>query len=511
VSEESIKHSLDGAQVADAATLLRSEVERLSKLDHAGYLVERKQIAGRYKIPAAELDKLVNAAHPPTPGAQREWLAPPAPPPWPELVEGAALLDDVCDFIRRFVILDEHALNAITLWIAFAHCFAVAETSPRLRITSPEKRCGKSCLLEVLNVLSPRPLSASNISPSAVFRVIELEHCTLLIDEADSFLRDNEDMRNLINSGHTPEFAFVIRSVPIGDKAWEPKRFSTWCPMVIAGIGKLADTVEDRSIRIAMRRKLRADKVERLTRRNKGVREEASALASKLARFAGDSLEKLSSAKPLIPDALNDRAADNWEHLLAIADLAGDHWPTRARATALALSGSHEDANDDSLRARLLADIQHILECSKEAEISSADLCKALVDIETAPWSELNRGKPMTPARLSRMLKDFEIYVGKVHGGKARGYRKSDFVDAFERYLSSVPDDQSVQVSETLGREGASVLSEVSGADIADTLKSEETSTERGTSDTLTLSKPRISSKDEALQPRCAERERFEL
>ncbi len=133
--------------------------------------------------------------------------------------------------------------------------------------------------------------------------MIELEHCTLLIDEADSFLRDNEDMRNLINSGHTPEFAFVIRSVPIGDKAWEPKRFSTWCPMVIAGIGRLADTVEDRSIKIAMRRKLRGDKVDRLTRRNKGVREEATALASKLARFAADSLEKL-SAQPRIPDAL---------------------------------------------------------------------------------------------------------------------------------------------------------------------------------------------------------------
>jgi len=181
--------------------------------------------------------------------------------------------------------------------------FRGAETSPRLRITSPEKRCGKSRLLDLLNVLCPRPLGASNISPSAIFRVIELEHCTLLIDEADSFLRDNEDMRNLINSGHTPEFAFVIRSVPIGDKAWEPKRFSTWCPMVIAGIGRLADTVEDRSIKIAMRRKLRGDKVDRLTRRNKGVREEATALASKLARFAADSLEKL-SAQPRIPDAL---------------------------------------------------------------------------------------------------------------------------------------------------------------------------------------------------------------
>jgi putative DNA primase/helicase len=339
MSEKTIKASLDGAQALDAAALLRSEAERLVKLDRAGYLVERKQVASRCKIPIKELDRLVDDALTLATAAERESLAPPWPEPWPEPVEAGALLDGVHDFIKRFVILDKHALVAVVLWIAFAYCFEIAETSPRLRITSPEKRCGKSRLLDVLNLLCPRPLSASNISPSAIFRVIELERCTLLIDEADSFLRDNEDMRNLINSGHTPEFAFVIRSVLSVDKAWEPKRFSTWCPMVIAGIGKLADTIEDRSIKIAMLRKLRVDKVERLARRNKVAREEAKVLASKLARFAADSLEELGGAEPLIPDVLNDRAVNNWEHLLAVADLAGEDWPERARAAAVVLSG----------------------------------------------------------------------------------------------------------------------------------------------------------------------------
>jgi hypothetical protein len=142
-------------------------------------------------------------------------------------------------------------------------------------------------------------------------------------------------------------------------------------------------------------------------------------------------------------------------------------------------------------------------------EISSADLCKALVGVETAPWSELNRGKPMTPARLSRMLKDFEIYAAKVHGGKARGYRKSDFADAFERYLSSVPPAQGVQVSETLGREGENTLMGVSGADA---LKSVETPTERTAPDTLTVSKLGIEGRHEivSLEP-ASERERYEL
>jgi putative DNA primase/helicase len=506
VSEETVKAALDGAQTPDAAALLRSEVERLAKLDRAGYLVDRKQIASRHKIPAAELDKLIDAAHPPAPTAQRESLAPPAPEPHPEPVEISPLLDHLCGFIKRFVVLDKHALVAVVLWIAFTHCFEIAETSPRLRIKSPDKRCGKTRLLELLGFLIPHSITASNMSPSAIFRTIDVEHCPLFIDEADTFVRHNEEIRGLLNSGHTRASAFVIRSIPVGDRAWQQKRFSTWCPMAIAGIGKLPDTIEDRSITLVMRRKLRGDKVERLTRRNKSARERAATLASKLARFAADNLDKLREAEPPISDALNDRAADNWEHLLAIADLAGSDWPKSALSAALALSGEREDADEDSLRTRLLSDIRRLLNADPQDEISSADLCKALVGIETAPWSELNRGKPMTPARLSRMLKDFEIYVGKVHRGNARGYRKSDFEDAFERYLSSTPPDQSVQVSETLGGEGECILTEVSDAD---TFKSEETPTERSTSDTLTLSNPRIDSKHENAP--LVERERFEL
>jgi putative DNA primase/helicase len=506
VSEEAIKVVLDGAQAPDAAALLRNEVERLAKFDRAGYLVERKQLASRYKIPVAQLDKLVDAAHPPAPAAQRESLAPPAPEPHPEPVEVSALLDDLCGFIKRFVVLDKHALAAVALWIAFTHCFEIAETSPRLRIKSPDKRCGKTRLLELLGFLIPRSITASNMSPSAIFRTIDAEHCPLFIDEADTFVRHNEELRGLLNSGHTRASAYVIRSIPVGDRAWEEKRFSTWCAMAIAGIGKLPDTIEDRSIALAMRRKLRGEKVERLTRRNKSARLDAMTLASKLARVAADNLDNLREAEPPISDALNDRAADNWEHLLAIADLAGGDWPGRARAAALALSGDREGGDAESLPTRLLMDIGQILASNKENEISSFYLCKALAEIETSPWTELNRGKPITPTRLSRMLKNFEIYARKIDNGKTRGYRKADFADALQRYLSPIPPDQSVQVSGALGREGESTLSEVSSTD---TLKSEEIPTERSTPDTLTLSNPRMDSKHENAP--LVERERFDL
>jgi putative DNA primase/helicase len=142
----------------------------------------------------------------------------------------------------------------------------------------------------VLTFLIPRSIVASSLSPSAIFRIIDAEHCVLLIDEADTFIRtragDNEELRGLLNSGHTRASVFVIRSVPAGERAWERRRLSTWCLMVIAGIGKLPDTVEDRSVTISMRRKLSGEKVERLTRRNKNARTYAATLSSKRARFS---------------------------------------------------------------------------------------------------------------------------------------------------------------------------------------------------------------------------------
>lgn len=309
-----------------------------------------------------------------------------------------ALLDDLEAFLRRFVILDDHGLVAVTLWVAFTYCFEIAETSPRLRIKSPEKRCGKSRLFEVLALLIPRSIVASNMSQSAIFRTIEAEHCTLLIDEADTFMRDNAELRGLLNSGHSRASAYVIRAVPVGDRDWVTKKFSTWCPMAIAGIGKLADTIEDRSIAIAMRRKLPSQEVERLTRRNTSACEQAKALAAMLARFALDNLDKVGDATPQFPARLkNDRAMNNWDHLLAIAEVAGGNWPGRARSASLALSGDQGNSDTDSRATTLLGDIRSIIQDWSEDDIGSEKLCAKLNTIETSPWSEINRGKPLSP------------------------------------------------------------------------------------------------------------------
>ena len=123
----------------------------------------------------------------------------PEPEPWEAPVEGSLLLSDLYKAFRRHVVLEKNEALALSLWVIHTHALGAADTAPRLAITSPEKRCGKSTVMELLTYLVRRPLSASNLTSAAVFRTIERAHPTLLIDEADTFLRDNRELRGVVN------------------------------------------------------------------------------------------------------------------------------------------------------------------------------------------------------------------------------------------------------------------------------------------------------------------------
>src|SRR5262249_42910771 len=134
-------------------------------------------------------------------------------------------------------------------------------------LVSPTKRCGKTSVLTILYYLTPRSELASNISASALFRYIEKVRPTLLIDEADSFVGDNEELRGILNSGHTKSAAHVIRNVESHGEH-TPQRFSTWAPKAIATIRELADTLEDRAIVVTLQRKTKTVSVARLRKRD---------------------------------------------------------------------------------------------------------------------------------------------------------------------------------------------------------------------------------------------------
>ncbi len=246
------------------------------------------------------------------------------------------------------------------------------------------------------------------------------------------------------SSIHSGETAFVIRSV--GDDH-EPRQFATWNPMAIAAIGRLPDTLMDRSIIIEMRRRRADEKVKRLRIDRTPDLDE---LASKAARWTADQLECLTNADPDVPAALNDRAADNWRPLLAIADAAGGDWSMTARQAALALAGEQED---DSISVLILQDIRAIFDDRCADRLPSNDLVNALVALQDRPWSDWKKGKPMTANALSRLLKPFSIVPGSIRVGTGtkdtpKGYKRGQFADAWSRYASA-PADSAIQTATT--------------------------------------------------------------
>ena len=359
--------------------------------------------------------------------------------PWSCPVHTIELLNELVSTVKRHVVLLAHTLEAIALWVLHAHAHSAASISPLLAITSPDKRCGKSTLLIFLEGVTPRSLLASNLTVATLFRAIEEYRPTLLVDEADTFLKNNEELRGILNSGHIRNGARVLRTV--GDNH-ELRAFNTWSPKAIALIGNMPPTLMDRSIVIPMRRKRPDEVIERL-RLDQMAR--FKDLARRCARWAVDNMGKLKNADPDMPESLHDRAADNWRPLLAIAEVAGGDWPKRARDAAKALSVGDDG---ESAGVLLLRDLQDLFKERDIDRIASAELVETLIKLEERPWPEWKAGKPITVRQVARILKPFNIApeVFRVGETTHRGYNKDDCIDAFTRYLG----DRSVTAKQTL-------------------------------------------------------------
>lgn len=378
--------------------------------------------------------------------------------PWPEKVNGADLLDELVEAIGRHVIADRETIRAAALWATFTWLIDAVQVAPIANITAPEKRCGKTVMLSVLGKLAYRPMQVSDIATAALFRSIELWAPTLLIDEVDAFLRDNEEARGILNAGFTRDSAFVIRCV--GDDHM-PTKFRVWGGKALCGIGKIADTLADRSIPLRLRRKKPGEQAERLRYSDPAMWDR---LRSRIARFADDNAITIGAARPAIIEGLNDRANDCWEPLLAIADIAGGDWPRIARQSAIALHGIEEEA--PSIGAELLADIKAVFDEKRTTKVFSADLLAALVADDELPWATWNRGKPMSPRQLSSKLTEFGIKSGTVRQGfdTKKGYSIEQFRDAFARYLSGAPSATSVTPSQASNGAASSVSQSVTPA-----------------------------------------------
>jgi putative DNA primase/helicase len=408
-----------------------AEIARLARLSVLDYDRERHAAAEQLGVRAAILDRLIDTERKrlaPSDDRQGRALALPESEPWPEAVDGTALLDELAAAIRRHVVVTDHACDATALWAVHTYLLDALDITPRLAVTSPEPRCGKTTLLDVLSHVVMRPLATANTTAAAIYRVVELARPTLLIDEGDTFLGGREELRGILNSGHRRGGA-VLRTV---GEDHEPRQFATYGACGISLIGRLPGTLADRSIPAALQRRradepiepFRADRTSHL-----------DTLARKSARWAADHAADIRAADPEMPTGLVNRAADNWRGLLAIADAAGGKWPERARAACSTLAGAVED--DQSTGVLLLGDIRDIFGARGVDRIASAELVEALVAIEGRPWAEWRGGKPITTTGLARLLRPFGLTPENVRIAERvpKGYLRERFAEAWERYL----------------------------------------------------------------------------
>lgn len=434
----------------DAAALLdeeernaAAEIHRLSRLAPLEYERQRQHAAEKLAVRMSALDSAVKAART-VAGGDANGRGRPLNltqiVPWDDAVDGVELLDAIAAAITRYVTLAKTTADAVVLWSVATHIFQAFEIFPRLAVRSATPRCGKTTLRNVVGCLVAKPLLADNIMAAALFRTIELERPTLLLDEADTYLSNNDDLRCIINSGHRRD-GQVIRCV--GDDH-EPRQFSTWAPVLLAQIGNPPATVHDRSIAISLTRKKPSEQVQRFRGEE---RNRLHVLARMAARWASDNSDSIARKTPSALDYLNDRANDNWQPLLAIADTAGGAWPQRARDAARVLveSAGHDAS---SVGEMLLSDIQWIFDTQlhqgddqpgmdRPDRIPSAELVEQLAKIDGRPWAEWRAGMPITQNALARLLKTFKITPSTIRlasGQTLKGYMRSEFDEVFECY-----------------------------------------------------------------------------
>lgn len=406
---------------------LRKTVDKLAQLDNAEYAVQRVPAAKKCKIKIATLDKLVAEARRRPETVYDDDIFN-EPTPWDKPIVGAKLLNNIARAFNRHIALRDGEANALALWVMHCHCYEAFTITPRLRITSPVPGCGKTQLLDVVHHLTPRAIKADHITGAAMFRLLDRPKPILLVDEADTYFKDNNDLRNVVDTGHR-NGGFVLRADRDNPKA--VIRYRTFGPVAIAGLGKLHQTIVDRSITLDMKRRRPEDQIQDLTPAHYS---RLDTLCRKAARWTADHYEELKIANPEMPEFIN-RVKDNWKPLLAIADLAGGDWPTRARDIAIKLSSTEN--KDDDVKIILLEDIKSIFDESGKPALPSTFICKRLAAVERRAWGEWRQGKPITAWQLARLLSDFRVAPGtiRMEDGTSKGYKRANFEEPWQRYL----------------------------------------------------------------------------
>lgn len=342
----------------------------------------------------------------------------------------ATVLTEASDSLKKYVhFADEEQVWAVTLWIAHTYLLDGFDVSPRLAIRAPSKQSGKTRLMEVARELVKSGWHVVGPSAAVLFRSIEQQHPSILLDEADRFFErraeDSADVLQLLNAGHA-RGSTVPRVEQVSGK-WTVKNFEVFAAVALAGIGtEWPDTVMDRAVIVNMEKKTSAEPVERFRRPQKAeLALLGNRLQHSLTRVTEFSFDDL-------PEELSDRAQDGWEPLLAIAAAAGPDWLAKARQAAIKLSGQGAWATDERPEILALRDMRAVFEREGDPEfLTSETLLFGLLANKEAPWDD--GPQPLSYHKLGKLMGKFNVKSHQPVKGGRRGYYLADIERHWDR------------------------------------------------------------------------------
>lgn len=382
----------------------------------------------------------------PATGWQVDEAPEPEPAPDPEtVVDGAALLDEARAFMNRFAVLPSPAaLDAAVLWAAHTHAVNAINVSPRLAVLSDLPASGKTRVLELVGLLSHDPCQEVDITGPALVAMIAQRQPTVLLDEVDTVFgshggNSHNALRGVLNSGYKQGATHSRRQ----GRAYV--REPIYSAVAFGGLGVLPGTLMTRSVVIKMAKRKAGQRIERYLPRMHAP------LGAGYGQALGDWVQsvslELASSWPELPDGLEDRAAECWEPLLAIADAAGGPWPERARNACIELALGSVTEPAESPGQRVLADLRRIWGTS--GNVPTAELVTRLYALEGAPWATM-WPKESAPRELAALLAPYGVRPVKIRNGArtAQGYRRADVALAWDKLGNSLPEGDVPDVPE---------------------------------------------------------------
>jgi putative DNA primase/helicase len=338
--------------------------------------------------------------------------------PWEHPVYGIELAHGIEQAFRRYITAEETDYSVLTTWTL--HTFGMAvdafRVSPRLAITSPQKGCGKTTLLDIVVELAYRGFPSADLTNATFFRVAHMIRPTTCIDERDRAA--GQALDTLLNSGWSASSrGGTLRMEAAADGTIRPRAFRGFTPVALAGIGGIgASTLHDRCVEVQLHRQTDAERKAKFTLTEKAG---LTDLPSKSLRWATDKLDILSNAPALELDGLSNRAEDNWSVLYAVAVALGGDWPERITAAAkrsLSRTTSNGDATNSIDLVRDIIRIAEVVATATgrkwhELKFSGSDLVKKLLEIDDGTWNEINgQTRKLTQNSMARMLRSFGVY-----------------------------------------------------------------------------------------------------